>query len=116
MRLTKRYKAIAQLALFLVPTVLFAQTVTDATSFMQLARDLLNTTVPVLVGLGIVVFLFGVVKYIQAGDKPESRDEGRQFMLYGIIAIFVMVSVWGLVEVLTRTVSLNTSPLPIPQF
>ena len=111
-----RHKAIAQLALFLVPTVLYAQPVSDVSDFFRLIRNTLNSVVPILIGLAVVIFLFGVIKYIQAGDKAESRSEGRQFMVYSIVAIFVMVSVWGLVEVLTVTLSLDNSGITIPQF
>ena len=60
-----------------------------------------------LVTLGLIYFLWGVAKYISSGSDAASHDEGRQMMINGIIALFVMVSVWGLVNVLAETFSLT---------
>ena len=78
-------------------TVSAADTFAEALGIMQ---GLLNGLLPVLVAFGVVVFLLGVLKYIRASDNPEQRTEGRALMVYGIIAIFVMVSMWGLVNVI----------------
>lgn len=76
---------------------------------------ILSTAVlPMLVTLAIIVFIWGVVKYISKADDSTEREEGRKFMLYGIIGLFVIVSVWGLVGIIQGTFGLSTNPL-IPQ-
>ena len=65
--------------------------------------------VPFLFALGLVIFLVGVVKYIKSGDNEEAREAGRGLMLFGIIALFVMTAVWGLVEILYRSIFGGTS-------
>ena len=111
---TTKYKAITYLALLAVPSMLYAQ-VTNVSDLFRLFRRTLNSLVPVLIGVAIVAFLFGMIRYIKSADNEKTREEGRQYMLYSIIALFVMVSLWGLVAVLTRTTSLNNSAPPIPQ-
>lgn len=59
--------------------------------------------VPFLIGLGLVLFLIGVVNYVRAGDNEEKRQAGRDLMIFGIVALFVMVGVWGLVKILYNT-------------
>lgn len=59
--------------------------------------------IPLLFGIAILVFIWGVVQFISNADNEEKRTQGRDFMVYGIIALFVMVSVWGLVSVLSNT-------------
>jgi hypothetical protein len=39
--------------------------------------------------------------------KEEGREEGKNIVLYGIIGLFVMVSIWGLVNVLDNTFQLS---------
>lgn len=98
-------------------------TVSAATTFAEalgIMQGLLNGLLPVLVALAVVIFLWGVLKYIRASDNPDQRTEGRELMIYGIIAIFVMVSLWGLVNVIVD-VFFNASDLTIdggdvPQF
>lgn len=70
--------------------------------------------IPLLVLLSTVVFIIGVIKYIAGADQEAKRDEGRQFMIYGIVALFVMVSIWGLVGIIQGTFGLGTQVL-IPQ-
>ena len=53
--------------------------------------------------LATVIFLWGVIQYITAGGEEEKIKSGRTYMLWGIIALFVMVAVWGLVGVITAT-------------
>lgn len=69
---------------------------------------------PMLVTLAVVIFIIGIVKYIAGGDEVAKREEGRKFMIYGIIALFVMVSVWGLVGIIKGTFGIGTNIL-IPQ-
>lgn len=70
--------------------------------------------VPLLITLSIVLFIMGVVKYISKADDAGEREEGRKFMIYGIVALFVMVSIWGLVGIIQGTFGLGTDVL-IPQ-
>src|SRR3989344_8302108 len=51
----------------------------------------------IVIAIGLITFLWGVVQYITAGADEEKRGAARNMMLYGIIGLFVMVSVWGLV-------------------
>jgi len=74
-----------------------------------------NLLVPLLIGAAVVVFLYGVLIFIakaSAGDAAGRKD-GINFMIFGIIGIAVMVSVWGLVAFVT--VTLGTDGV-VPQF
>ncbi len=62
-----------------------------------------NLLVPLIIGAAIVVFLYGTTVFIAKAGDQEGRQSGRNFMLYGIIGIAVMVSVWGLVKFVTNT-------------
>ncbi|MES2023208.1 MAG: pilin [Patescibacteria group bacterium] len=95
------------------PMLAFAQTVCTTnvgTIDWLLCRvgDLLNTVVPVLIALGVVYFIWGVVTYVVAGDE-EAKKTGRDRMIYGIIGLVVIVSIWGLVSILKSTFNLSSS-------
>lgn len=67
-----------------------------------------NVAVPVIFALAFIVFIWGVFMYfIAGGHDEERRKKGRELMMYGIIGFFVMVSVWGLVNILVGSVDLN---------
>lgn len=70
--------------------------------------------IPLLITLSIIIFIIGVIKYIAKADEATEREQGRMFMIYGIVALFVMVSIWGLVGIIQGTFGLGTNIL-IPQ-
>ena len=61
----------------------------------------------IIIAIGLITFLWGVVQYITAGADEEKRVAARNMMLYGIIALFVMVAVWGLVYFLGSLVGVT---------
>ena len=75
---------------------------------------LASAVIPLLVTLTVVVFIIGILKYIAGADEAAKREEGRKFMIYGIVGLFVMVSIWGLVGILQGTFGLGTNIL-VPQ-
>jgi uncharacterized membrane protein YidH (DUF202 family) len=63
----------------------------------------LEGLIPVLILVAVVTFMAGIVKFVGAGDNQEKRQAGREVMIWGIIVLFVMVSLWGFVGIMTRT-------------
>ena len=84
-------------------------------SMLQAVGSILSSLVSLALGLAVVLFLFGVLKYVNAGVDEGSRAYARQLMIWGIVALFVMVSVTGLVALLSSTTQINPGgSLPIP--
>ena len=63
--------------------------------------DIINLAIPVVLALAVLYFFWGLAQYILSAD--EKKEEGRNIMIYGVIALFVMVSVWGLIALLQDT-------------
>lgn len=75
-----------------------------------------NIAVPVVFALAFIIFIWGVFNFfIAGGSDQEKREKGRQLMLYGLLGFFVMVSVWGLVNILVGSVQLESRPNTLPQ-
>ena len=72
---------------------------------------LLNTVVvPVIFALAFLVFVWGVANYFFFGVGDETkRTEGKQFILWGVLGMVVLFSVWGLVNLLLSTLGLTPS-------
>lgn len=91
-------------ALFIAtPFVAQAQAFSDFRGLVNFLVILFNQAIALLVGLGVVYLLYGIVKTITHADNEQIRSDGRQVMLYGVIALFVIVSMWGLVNLLVGT-------------
>ncbi|MEK7628265.1 MAG: hypothetical protein AAB421_02510 [Patescibacteria group bacterium] len=75
---------------------------------------ILKAVVPMLITIALIVFIWGLIKYLlKIGDEKE-RQAGIQLMLYGVVAIFVMSSVWGLVRLLQNTFSVQQNTAIVP--
>src|SRR3989338_5527270 len=56
--------------------------------------NIVKSLIPILLGVAVVVFFWGIVQYL----FTDAKEKGSKLMFWGIIAIFVMVSIWGLIE------------------
>ncbi len=89
--------------LFLVaPQLASAQMVYDFGSLVGLFIGMIKTIVPLIVGITLLYFIWGVFQLVRS-NSPDSREEAIGYITYGIVALFVMISVWGLVSILTST-------------
>lgn len=74
-------------------------------------NNILSPLIPILITIALIVFLWGVARYVIKGaDDEKEREQGKQIMIYGIIGLFVMVSVWGLVAIVSNTFNLGNAP------
>lgn len=77
----------------------------------------INFLVPIIFAIAFIVFIWGVFRYfIQGAASEEQRDKGKQFVVWSLVGFFLMLSIWGIVNLLTNTLSFddNTRPcLPV---
>ena len=100
-------------ALYAMPVLTFAQ-ITDIESAIGWFEAILAMLIPVIIALAVVVFLFGIFKYVTAKDD-NAKSEARSIILYGVVVLFVMVAIWGLVNILINTFGLDTGAPDVPE-
>lgn len=80
---------------------------------LKYATCIINSSViPLIATLAIAMFMWGVVQYVINSDEEAKKAKGKQFMIWGIIGLAVMVGVWGLVKILGSTFGIEYA---IPQ-
>lgn len=100
-------------ALWAVPVLAFAQTAQNLRGIIGLAGDLLNMLIPVLIALTLVAFFYGLFKYVWGGG--EDAAQGKNIMIAGLLALFIMVSIWGIIRLFQNTLGVQGSnPIPPP--
>ncbi|MDO8623871.1 MAG: hypothetical protein Q7R54_00770 [bacterium] len=109
----KKALVISASTLFALPFVAFAA-VNNLTDFGSLLIDVINRIlVPVLFAIAFIVFIWGAFQtFILGATSDETKEKGRNLMLWGLIGFFVMVSVWGLVNILTGTIQFGNNAGP----
>lgn len=69
---------------------------------------LVKSIIPFLITIATVSFIWGIIQYFLNPDNEEKRKKGKDYLLWGLIGLFVMVSVWGLVGVFSNTFGVKT--------
>ena len=83
--------------------------ITTIPGLLQYLMALMNTIVPFLVSLAVFVIIYGIFTYIRHAGEEEKRSEARMFILWGVLAVFAMLSIWGLISVLVNSLPLKRS-------
>lgn len=106
------FKALSATSLLAFPAVAFAQTPSNLIQLISFAGDVLNRLIPLLIAAALVVFFWGLVQYVLSGKAKGAKD----IMVAGLLALFVMTSVWGIIRLAQNTFGVNNSSIPsIPQ-
>ncbi len=84
----------------LAPSFTFAgmTDVEDIFSLQELMLRLLTALNYFFWVLAIVVFMWGVVRFIANANDAEERERGKQLIIWGIISFVVLLSLWAFVS------------------
>lgn len=101
-----------------VATLLAPFVAAAATLFNTLGifNSLVNGVMWLFIAAAVAVFFWGLVEYIFriGGEKGGEAKGGGHLMLWGIIALFVMVSIWGIIRLLQQTFQVDTGGVVLP--
>jgi hypothetical protein len=76
--------------------------------FIKEVGSLVKLALPLVAAVALLYFFWGVAVFIFKADNDKAREEGKQKMLWGIVALFVMVSVWGITSTLGAIFRVDT--------
>jgi hypothetical protein len=76
----------------------------------KISTHILNPLIVLLFALATVMFLWGVFQFIVHADDPEGRETGRRHVLWGVVGMFVMISVYAIIRITLSTVNVPVPP------
>jgi uncharacterized membrane protein len=97
-----KYLPFAFTASAAVPALAAAPDLGYFDQFVALLGTLIGALIPVVIALGLLLFIWGMVQFIFASGDEAAKEEGKRKMIWGVITLFVIVSVWGLVALLNQ--------------
>ncbi len=95
-----------------LPLAAAAETQTRIQDILNTIKAFMDFGVPIILLLALLYFFYGLAEYILSAKDVESRIEGRERMIQGVVALFVMASVWGLVRVVNNTFGVQQEVAP----
>lgn len=77
-------------------------------SLLDSLRDLMSKIVPLIFGLSVIYFMWGLSQFIlhDAGNE-KTREDGKKKMLWGLVALFVFVSIFGILNFISKTTGIQ---------
>jgi len=72
----------------------------------------LNDILLLLMAVAVVMFVWYVIKYYVKADADKKEAGG--YLMYSLIGFFVILSVWGLVAILSNSFGLQNSSSAAP--
>ena len=101
------YSSIIFLAL---PSLAFAKDIPDLKSLISYIMDTLNALIPLFFAIAFLAFIWGIIGYLRAGGAAKMA-EARNYIIFGILAMAVMLSVFGLAYMVKNTF-FESAPTP----
>ncbi|MDO8590306.1 MAG: hypothetical protein Q7R69_03505 [bacterium] len=86
----------------------------DFKGLVDIFIDLIRTALPVIASLALLVFLWGLVKFIfRVGGDEKAVEEGKNLMKWGLIALFVLSSLMAILAFAYRDIGFSR-PFGLP--
>ena len=64
------------------------------TTAQSLVQDYL---IPIAFALCLLYFFWGIAQYIRGAGDEKAVEEGRRIMVWGVVALFIVFSIWGII-------------------
>ena len=70
---------------------------------------ILNPTIMLLFAVAFVVFIAGLVQFLMDTDSDEGKAKGKRKIVWGLVGMFIMFSVFGILRLLLSTFGVPTA-------
>lgn len=99
----------------LMPSLAFAQApISNVNDVINKAFQIGNIVIYALVAIGVIFIVFNIVWTIIKGQDATEKKKALTNVGWGILGLAIIVSIWGLVGVLTRSFRTTPTNQPIP--
>lgn len=100
-------KIFALTIILLAPSLTFAATNMNLAGLVKSVIDYLNIGLVLLMALAVFMFIWYTIKYFIMEAGSDNRKEAWMYILYSIVGFFIILSFWGLVNILQNTFNLG---------
>lgn len=76
----------------------------------SLNREIVNPLIVLLIGIAFVYFIWGLFQFLTNADSSQGRADGKRRIIWGLVGLFIMVSVYGILQILLNTFGITPPP------
>ncbi len=105
-------------SMFALPLMASAQGLANsngnAGAFQTLLTNILtftnNILIPFIIGIGFLVFVWGMFQYfIAGGANDDAKEKGKSLMIYATLGFVLIIVFWGIINLLATSTGLNSA-------
>lgn len=78
----------------------------------KINQYILNPIIVLLFAIALLVFFWGIVEFIRDAGSEDGRENGKRNILWGIVGMFVMVAVYGIIRIILNTIGIAPGSVP----
>jgi hypothetical protein len=111
------HKVILIFSVLFIPEVMYAFNLAESSAggiIMELV-GIADSLTPILSTLAFLVFFWGLSKFILNSNKPEEIKNGKSYMLWGILALFILLTYRTIIGLISVELGIGTQDPLIPQ-
>ena len=68
---------------------------------------ILNPLILLMFALSLVMFIYGIIRFLSMDSADKSRKEAQDSILWGIVGMIIMVSVYGIIKFVLATFGIS---------
>ncbi len=100
-------KKIIGAGLFFAPFLAFAAQLAETATFIEEIGKIIDVLTPLVFALALLYFFWGLAQFILASGSDEAKTEGKNKMIWGVIVLFVMATIFGLIGFIQRELGVD---------
>lgn len=94
----------------LSPSLVFAQDGGSLSTLVPKIGIIVNQLVPIVSTIVVLVFFYGLVKFVLSAGDEDSSKKAKAYMIRGILGMFVMTTIWGIIAFMQNTIGNTDAP------
>jgi hypothetical protein len=72
--------------------------------------EIVNQLIPILSSVVVLVFFYGLIKYVLSAGDDDASKKAKGYMIRGILGMFVLVTIWGIIGFMQETIGNTEGP------
>jgi len=83
------------------------------TLIFNIEQHIINPLIGIFFAVALAIFLWGVARFIFQADDETAREQGKKHIIWGLVGMFIMVSVFAIIQLIVGTFELPPPNLPL---
>lgn len=106
----QKTKNIVLILAILSPSFAFAMDATPLSGFVSNMGGIVNQLIPIFSSIVVLAFFYGLIKYVLSAGNDEASKQAKSYMIRGIIGMFVLATIWGIIGFIQETIGNKNAP------